>query len=156
MKPATAALTALLGATAMALAATPADDEATVARLDTEYQAAVKRNDVLGMSRILAEPMVLVSGAGQVVTREQLLAEARAKSVTYEQQDEMPGTQVVRVWGDTAVVTALLWLKGVNSGKPFDRKLWFSDTYVRTKDGWKYAFGQVGRVVERDGQPVVP
>ena len=22
-------------------------------------------------------------------------------------------------------------------------KLWFSDTYVRTPDGWKYAFGQV-------------
>jgi ketosteroid isomerase-like protein len=156
MKPATAALTALLGATAMALAASPEDDQATVARLDTEYQAAVKRNDVAGMSRILAEPMVLVSGGGQVVTREQLLAEARAKSVTYEQQDEMPGTQVVRVWSDTAVVTALLWLKGEDKGKPFDRKLWFSDTYVRTKDGWKYAFGQVGRVVERDGKPVVP
>ena len=140
----------------MALAASPADDQATVARLDTEYQAAVKRNDVEGMSRILAEPMVLVSGGGQVVTREQLLAEARAKTVTYEQQDEMPGTQVVRVWGDTAVVTALLWLKGVDSGKAFDRKLWFSDTYVRTKDGWKYAFGQVGRVVECDGKPVTP
>jgi hypothetical protein len=26
--------------------------------------------------------------------------------------------------------------------KPFDRKLWFSDTYVRTKTGWRYAFGQ--------------
>jgi len=156
MKPATATLTALLGAATMALAASPADDQATVARLDTEYQAAVKRNDVEGMSRILAEPMVLVSGGGQVVTREQLLAEARAKTVTYEQQDEMPGTQVVRVWGDTAVVTALLWLKGVDSGKAFDRKLWFSDTYVRTKDGWKYAFGQVGRVVERDGKPVTP
>lgn len=156
MKPATAALTALLGASAMALAATPADDQATVARLDTEYQAAVKRNDAEGMSRILADPMVLVSGGGQVVTREQLLAEARAKTITYEQQDEMPGTQVVRVWGDTAVVTALLWLKGVDSGKAFDRKLWFSDTYVRTKDGWKYAFGQVGRVVERDGKAVTP
>jgi hypothetical protein len=27
-------------------------------------------------------------------------------------------------------------------GKSFDRKLWFSDTYVRTKAGWRYAFGQ--------------
>lgn len=25
-----------------------------------------------------------------------------------------------------------------------DFKLWFTDTYVRTKDGWKYAFGQAG------------
>jgi hypothetical protein len=24
-----------------------------------------------------------------------------------------------------------------------DRRVWFSDTYVRTPQGWKYVFGQV-------------
>ena len=43
---------------------------------------------------------------------------------------------------DTAVVTAKLRLKYTTGGKPFDRTLWFSDTYVRTPDGWRYAFGQ--------------
>ena len=43
--------------------------------------------------------------------------------------------------GDTAVVTARLWVKGVSSGRAFNRRLWFSDTYVRTGDGWRYAFG---------------
>jgi ketosteroid isomerase-like protein len=138
------------------MSATVAEDQARVAELDTEYQAAVKRNDAETMDRILAVPMVLVGGGGQVVNRDHFINEARAKNVIYEKQDEMPGTQTVRVWGDTAVVTALLWLKGTDSGKPFDRKLWFSDTYVRTKDGWKYAFGQVGRVVERDGKTVAP
>jgi hypothetical protein len=27
-------------------------------------------------------------------------------------------------------------------GKPFEYKLWFSDTYIRTPSGWKYAFAQ--------------
>ncbi len=44
--------------------------------------------------------------------------------------------------GDTAVVTAKLRLKGNRAGKPFDRLLWFSDTYVRTPAGWRYLFGQ--------------
>ena len=48
----------------------------------------------------------------------------------------------MRVHGDTAVVTALLRLKGTSDGKPFDRRVWFSDTYVRTAAGWKYVFGQ--------------
>jgi ketosteroid isomerase-like protein len=48
----------------------------------------------------------------------------------------------VRVFGDTAVVTALLWIKGTSGDTPFERKLWFSDTYVRTPQGWKYVFGQ--------------
>ena len=39
-------------------------------------------------------------------------------------------------------MTAELWLKGETGGAAFDRKLWFSDTYVRTPSGWKYAFGQ--------------
>jgi hypothetical protein len=43
---------------------------------------------------------------------------------------------------DTAIVTARLWLKGTHNGAPFDRRLWFSDTYVRTPEGWRYAFGQ--------------
>src|SRR5436190_918506 len=66
----------------------------------------------------------------------------RARVQVFDHQSEMPGTQKVRVWGDTAVVTALLWLKGTQDGKPFEYKLWFSDTYVRTKAGWKYVFGQ--------------
>ena len=57
---------------------------------------------------------------------------------------EEPGTQKVRVFGDTAVVTALLWNKGTRDGgkTAFDYKLWFSDTYVRTPAGWRYVFGQ--------------
>ena len=58
----------------------------------------------------------------------------------YEHQEEIE--QKVRVWGDTAVVTALLWIKGTTAGTVSDRKLWFSDTYVRTAAGWKYIFGQ--------------
>lgn len=117
-----------------------ADDAAAiVAALDTEYQAAVKRNDAATMDRILADDFVLVTGRGQTVTKEALLRAARDKSSVYEQQDELE--QKVRVWGDTAVVTALLWLKGTRGGVAFDYKLWFSDTYVKTPTGWKYVLG---------------
>ena len=119
-----------------------AEDEKAVAALDTQYQAAVKTNDAATMDRILADDFVLVTGRGKVFTKADLLAEARSASGVYEKQDEEPGTQKVRVWGDTAVVTALLWCKGTRDGKPFDYKLWFSDTYVRTKPGWRYVFGQ--------------
>jgi hypothetical protein len=67
---------------------------------------------------------------------------ARDKEIVWEQQDEEPGTQTVRLWGDTAVVTAKLWMKATVDGKLVDKKLWFSDTYVRTPSGWRYAFGQ--------------
>jgi hypothetical protein len=123
-----------------------------VAALDTEYQAAVKVNDAQTMGRILHKEMILVLGNGTTSTRDELLREARDRSITYEQQDEDPGTRTVRLWGDTAVVTARLWVKGVGNGRAFNRRLWFSDTYVRTRDGWRYAFGQASlHLPEADG-----
>jgi len=124
------------------LNASPEQDAKTVAALDTKYQAAVKANDAATMAQILADDFALVTGRGKVYGKADLIDSARKKEVTYERQDEEPGTQKVRVWGDTAVVTALLWIKSVQGDKPADYKLWFSDTYVRTPAGWRYVFGQ--------------
>lgn len=118
-------------------------DRLTVAAIDTAYQDAVERNDAEAMANILHEDMILVIGAGTVFTREDLLEQARTQEFIYEYQVEDPGTQTVRMYGpDVAIVTARLWLKGTRNGAAFDRRLWFSDTYVRTPAGWRYAFGQ--------------
>ncbi len=134
-------------AVAAALSAAPAganmsteQDRLTVAALDIEFQAAVKRGDFATMDRILHDDYLLVLGDGRTLNKAQLLAHERTQ--TYEQQDEDPGTQMVRVYGDTAVVTARLWLKGRGANGPFDLKLWFTDTYVRTPQGWRYAYAQ--------------
>ena len=119
------------------------EDRRAVAALDVAYQAAVERNDADGMLKILHPDMILVVGDGRVRTGQQLVEMARAQEVAFEHQVEEPGTQTVRLYGrDTAVVTALLWIKGVRKGQSIDRRLWFTDTYVRTPQGWRYAFGQ--------------
>jgi uncharacterized protein (TIGR02246 family) len=122
-----------------------AADREIIASLDTTFQAAVERNDADAMAKILHDDMILVVGAGTVFTREDLLKSARDQDLVYEKQVEDAGTQIVRFYGDdVAIVTARLWLKGKRKdGSPFDRTVWFSDTYVRTADkGWQYAFGQ--------------
>jgi hypothetical protein len=136
----------LMTATLFAKASGPNQDPVVeVAALDTAYQAAVERNDWQTMDRILHPDFTLVLGDGKTYDRVDLIDAARERKFEFEKQVEMPGTQVVRLFGDdTAVVTALLWLKGKRESDAgtFEYKLWFSDTYVRTKDGWRYAFGQ--------------
>src|SRR6266566_2115701 len=117
-------------------------DAHTVAALDTVYQKAVKANDIAIMDRILADDFVLVTDRGASLTKADLIKEAREKRTIYEHQEEEEGTQKVRVWRDTAVVTALLRIKGTRDQNPFDYKVWFSETYVRTATGWRYVFGQ--------------
>jgi ketosteroid isomerase-like protein len=123
-------------------------DRARVAALDLAFQSAVKRNDAGAIDAILHTHFACVLGDGTVVSREELIEEARQGVCTYEIQDEDEGTQTVRLWGDTAIVTARLRIKGTRDGTLFDRTLWFSDTYVRTGQGWKYAFAQASRPLD--------
>lgn len=141
----------LAAMTAVGASAGPADDEKVVAQLDRDYQHAVKTNDVATIQRIHADDMILVTGRGTVFRGKDIEERARRRAATYEKQDEMEGTQKVRVWGDTAVVTALLWLKGTDAERgAFDYKLWFSDTYVRINGQWRYAFGQASLALPKE------
>jgi ketosteroid isomerase-like protein len=140
------ALPMTLGIAFSASAAGGADAIArTIADMDTRYQLAVEANDWQTMDRILHPDFALVLGDGQSFNRQNLLDAARNQDFTFEKQVEIPGTQRVRVYGsNTATVTALLWLKGTRKQDQtkFEYKLWFTDTYVLTSDGWRYAFGQ--------------
>ncbi len=127
---------------AMSGPAVAGDDAQMVGALDTRYQAAVKANDAATMAEILHDRFTLVTGNGRIYDKAALLESARNKTVVYTAQDEEPGSQTVRLLGNTAVVTAKLHIAGHSGGTDFDKWLWFSDTYVRGPDGWRYFFGQ--------------
>ena len=134
-------MTATMMLATLAIAAPSSTDEApAVMALDAQYQAAVERNDAPTMAGILADDFELVTGAGRRFNKADLLEEARARRIVYEAQHASERT--ARVWGNTAVVTALLHAKGTENGKPFEYRVWYSDTYVRTAEGWRYVFGQ--------------
>lgn len=133
----------LLGIAGVGLAASAAnrqDDQKALTKLDTDYQKAVEQNDTKTMARILADDFILVEGDGTVSTKADLLKDATGGKTKYEHQVDSERT--IRVWGDTAVVTAKLWAKGLEDGKQVDYYMWFSDTYVRKSSGWSYVFGQ--------------
>lgn len=147
-------LTLLLAACGLAQA-TPQDDAVTVANLDIAYQAAVLRGDADTMARTFHEDFILVTGRGVRSNARDWLTAAREGHINYEHQEVIDDSRSVKVDGDTAVVTAKLWIKGTvtaaypgvakgqaKAGDIVNRVLWYSDTYVRTKAGWKYFFGQ--------------
>jgi ketosteroid isomerase-like protein len=122
-----------------------ADDRRDLASLDTKYQRAVKENDSKTMATILASNFVVIGGDGKQWTKADLIKSATDGSTRYEHQED--SEQSVRVFGNTGVVTAKLWVKGLEGGEKVDYTLWFSDVYVRTSTGWEYVFGQCGQYV---------
>lgn len=132
----------LLGIWCAAIAAGQPTCRNNVAALDTQFQAAVKRNDAAIVSRLLPSDYILISSTGEVATKADLVNEALQRKYIYIHQEDT--RQTVRIWGGTAVLTALLWAQGKTEGRHFNLKIWFSDTYACTPQGWRYVFGQVG------------
>jgi ketosteroid isomerase-like protein len=120
--------------------ASDAEDRITVAALDAKYQKAVEQNDAKTMAQILADDFTLVSGDGKRWSKADLVNDAKSGKTRYEHQEDSQRTVVVS--GDTAVVTALLWARGIEDGVKVDYKLWFTDVYVRTANGWRYFYAQ--------------
>jgi ketosteroid isomerase-like protein len=126
--------------TSIAADASAADDRRILAALDTQYQKAVQDNDTKTMAAILADDFILVEGDGKRSTKADLVNDAASGKTHYEHQQDTEQTVIVS--GDTAVVTAKLWAKGIEDGVKVDYEMWFSDVYVRTPKGWSYLFGQ--------------
>ena len=125
---------------AASVQASDADDQKIVAALDTKYQQAVEQNDANTMAEILADDFTLVEGDGKRSTKADLVDDAKSGKTHYEHQQDSQRTVVVS--GDTAVVTALLWARGIEDGVKVDYKQWFTDVYVRTPKGWRYFYAQ--------------
>lgn len=126
---------------ATAVHASDAEDRRILAALDTQYQKAVQDNDTKTMAAILADDFILVEGDGKRSTKADLVNDAASGKTHYVHQQDTEQTVIVS--GDTAVVTAKLWAKGIEDGVKVDYEMWFSDVYVRTPKGWSYLFGQV-------------
>jgi hypothetical protein len=86
-----------------------AEDHRSLAFLDTKYQRAVKDNDSRTMAAILANNFVVIGGDGKQWTKADLIKSATDGSTHYEHQDT---ERSVRLFGNTGVVTAKLWVKG--------------------------------------------
>ena len=92
------------------------------------------------MGRLLSDDFLLVTGTGKRWTKSDLLNEAQSGRIVYNHQEDSERT--IRIWENSAIVTAKLWEQGTEAGKAFDSTVWFSDTYLRTPEGWRYVFGQ--------------
>jgi len=90
------------------------DVEAAILALLEQHRVALLNKDIATLERIWADDFVFINYRGQLVTRAQRLENVRTgatafKSVTY-------GEEIVRPYGDAAVLIGMVTLEGQYSG----------------------------------------
>lgn len=120
-----------------------ADAEAAMAATQAACRA-FREGDVAAAERLLLPEFTLVSSSSRVDSREQALAEVRAREPRYERFENVDMT--ARVYGDVAMVRGVTRLAGTAAGERFELEVRFTDLLLRTPDGWKLVTSHVTRI----------
>ena len=105
--------------------------------VDMERQAkeASLRRDVDFVQRTLADDYVAITPLGQVTTKRDTISARKSGQLRYQALDV--SDMVVRVYGDTAVVTARADVKGHQLGEDFSGPYRYTRVWVRHNGHWQ-------------------
>jgi ketosteroid isomerase-like protein len=113
-------------------------DQETIRQIvDMERQAkeASLRRDSNFSLRTLADDYVAITPLGQVTTKDETITARRSGQLRYEAMNVTD--MVVRVYGDTAVVTARADVKGHQLGEDFSGPYRYTRVWVRRNGQWQ-------------------
>jgi ketosteroid isomerase-like protein len=114
-----------------------ADQETIREIIDMEHQAreASIRRDADFSQRTLADDYVAITPLGQVTTKQDTVSARKSRQLRYDTIDITD--MVVRIYGDTAVVTARADVKGHQLGEDFSGPYRYTRVWVRKTGKWQ-------------------
>jgi ketosteroid isomerase-like protein len=125
-------------------AAPGADDGPRLRNLERELNRAIAQRDARRVDEILSDDWVLVTGTGRMKTKQDVLAEIVLPDLEFQDNDTRD--VMVRVWGDTAVITGTLHQRYRLRGQQQDVTLRYTDTWTRAGDSWRQVSGHASRL----------
>jgi ketosteroid isomerase-like protein len=109
--------------------------EKEVLEVDTQRADAYVNGDVATLERILADDVTYVHPTGKVETKAEVIAGFKNQDRKYKsiKRDDV----VVRIYGNTAVVTGRNTISAEYQGKNYDVQNRFTRVYVKQAGGWR-------------------
>ena len=133
---------ALLGTLTTAVAK-PAD----LAKAIEDYDRATVNNDIASLANLVADDYVLVNSDSTLQNKQSYLEDFKVpgfKLDPYELQQ-----QIVKRWGDTALLAGVVHLSWTLAGKRERRLLRIAHVWTRIEGRWRLAYTQLTRIPER-------
>jgi ketosteroid isomerase-like protein len=112
-----------------------AQDSSKVIAMENAWNKAELTNDANAVQLLLADDFVMTTAEGELYNKQQMVASIRDKS--YQPSALQSSDMVVHTFGNTAIVTGAYYEKGVDKGKPWDRRGRFTDTWIFMDNRWQ-------------------
>jgi len=127
----------LFAASSSTVAQDEADSAARRSRvlaLESAWGIAEKDKDTRALDALLDDSLTYIDYDGTLKTKSDFLAGVR--SLWDHREQQVVDSMSAHVYGDTAVVTGIYRVKGIDKGKPYQRRGRFTDTWVNRNGLW--------------------
>lgn len=131
-------LAAALVASVHAQSEADAAAQSKIVALEQLWNQAYKSGDTKALDSILDDAIVLVNDDGSVQTKAEFLASVKSSmsQPNAQQQQVAPESLAVHVFGNVAIATGVMRVKGTENGKSYTRRERFVDTWLKKGGGW--------------------
>jgi ketosteroid isomerase-like protein len=118
--------------------------EEELLRIETEFAQAILSNDLQGIGRIVADDWIIIDPNGDIVDRSRFFEVIKLGALTHDMMESENFR--IRVYGDSAVVTAVTHTKGKFMGQEFSTRERATDAFVKRDGRWQCVLTQLTRL----------
>ena len=123
--------------------------EQEVVKVSDEIIEALGRTDVVALDRLYADDYILTQSFG-LTSKAQLLDAYKSGRVKYTSASDKDLS--VRVYGDTAVTTGILILKGQNPNGDFTMNARCTSVFLKQQGRWRLVASQLSDIPPQQSQ----
>jgi len=109
--------------------------EEELLKIENEFAEAIVRNDLEGIGRLVADDWIIIEPDGGIVDRARFFDVIKSGALTHEMMESEDLR--VRVYGDSAVVTAITRTKGKFMRHEFSTQERATDVFVKRDGRWQ-------------------
>ena len=121
--------------------------EQQLLKLEDAFAEAIVNNDLESIGRLVADDWIIIEPDGGIVDRARFFEVIKSGALTHEMMESEDLR--VRVYGDSAVVTAVTRTKGKFMGQEFNTQERATDVFVKRDGRWRCVLTHLTRVREK-------
>ena len=114
-----------------------------IRKLEEEFGKAMIQNDAEAIGRFLADDWIIIDPDGGIIDRARFLGVIKSGALTHQAMDSTD--MRIRIYANTATVTALTTSTGKYMGQDFKTQERATDVFVKENGQWRCVISQLTR-----------
>jgi len=121
--------------------------EEELLKLEKAFAEAIVKNDLNGIEQLVTDDWIIIDPNGEIVDRARFFEVIKSGALTHEIMESEDFH--VRVYGDSAVVTAITSTRGKFMGQEFSTRERATDVFVKRDERWQCVLTHLTRFAKK-------